>query len=333
MGRVKQTESFEMTNNDINLDEMEVEQTEKKQILVEKEVKEEEASPVASHHLNKLVNPLRAEKVIVRHLFKESGLFDNPKHVFAGGMAENAIKMYCVPKLAKTGQFVNVLTNSEKEYLEDVLGLQINALSIYNKENNFWTKRFVRLHKEDNVFDLSDPEQYIDYKILLANKEFIAPSLQALEDHPIATYEYVIINESDETRRSKLKMSVMQQCYKEFGKIEENSELLKTIVEIFTGKVVADNVKTDWLHGKINDIIQQDSKMFLKIVTDEYLATKALIRQALNQGYITKRNDYLYVNNEPLCEAGEESTVNNAARYLNNPKHQQLLLSLQEKIK
>ena len=62
-------------------------------------------------------------------------------------------------------------------------------MSIYKKENNFWSDanpngiNSVTLHKQDNYFDLSNPVDYIKYKILLANKNLIAPSLQVLEDN------------------------------------------------------------------------------------------------------------------------------------------------------
>jgi fructokinase len=74
-----------------------------------------------------------------------------------------------------------VLTRDEKEYLEHVMGLEYNALSIYNKpENNFWSDAntngisAVTLSKSDTYLDLSNPNDYIRYKIALANKDYIA---------------------------------------------------------------------------------------------------------------------------------------------------------------
>ena len=133
--------------------------------------------------INEPINCLRNERVIVRYVPKESGIVTNPKHILYGGMAENAVKYFTVPQL-ESGKLVNILTDDEKEFLEDIMGLEFNALSIYKKENNYWSNKQVRLLKQDNILDLSDPEQYIKYKILLANKDEIAPSLQALQDMP-----------------------------------------------------------------------------------------------------------------------------------------------------
>lgn len=304
------------------------------EIIVDKEMAQDNnfVDNTVSVSGDTMVNCLRNEKVIARHIYKQSGLFDNPKHVFAGGMAENAVRVYSVPRLS-SGNLVNVLTNSEKEYLENILGLPMNALSIYKTKDNYWTSRYVRLGKEDNIFDLSNPEQYIDYKILLSNSDKIAPSLSALEDYPKSTYEYVLINEQDETSKAKQYMSSIQMSYKEFGKIENDTDTLRLILEMTTGRSAANSSKLEWLQTQVNNIIQNDSKRFLQIVTDPLLKTKVLIKKGIENGSIQRRNNLLYFNGEPLCEYGEESTLNNAAKYLNAPKHQEVLFTLQASIK
>lgn len=287
-----------------------------------------------------LVNCLRNEIVIIRHINKPKGIVKDPKHVLFGGLAENASRTYTVPKLS-SGMYVNVLTDAEKTYLENIMGLEYNALSIYKKENNFWSSASedgissVTLYKQDNRLDLSDPRDYIRYKILLANKNFIAPNLQVLEDKPKATYEFVIISEGEESKKEKLSMSITMQCYKEYGKIEGDKEKLKTIVEIIDGRPVAKNTQLEFLQSKINTLIQSNSKLFLKVVTDPYLDTKVLIKNAVNAGIIGKRGDYFYLrkDNTPLCNIGEEPTFNLAAKFLNGPKQQDLKFSIEAQLK
>ena len=255
-------------------------------------------------------------------------------------MAETATRTFVVPKLT-SGIFVNVLTKQEKDYLEHLMGLEPNALSIYKKEDNFWDDSVdgniseVKLTKQDTYLDLSNPRDYIKYKILLANKDYIAPSLQALEDRPKQSYQFVLINEGDETKKAKEGLTTMQACYKEFGKIEEDAAILKTIIELIDGRPVATNSKLDFLQTKVNAIIQGNSKQFLKVVTDPMLRTKSLIKECIEAGIISKRGDYLYVrsDNSPLCENGEEPTLNVAAKYLNKPKHQDLKFALEAKLK
>lgn len=287
-----------------------------------------------------LINCLRNERVIVRHIPKLSGMITNPKHILYGGMADNATKIFTVPRLS-SGMYVNVLTDDEKAYLEYIMRLEVNALSIYKKVDNFWDDSNdkgisrVRLTKQDNYLNLSDPEDYIRYKILLANKNYIAPSLEALQDAPKASYQFVIISEGDETKNAKVNMSTTMKCYKEFGKIEEDADILRVIIETIDGRPLASTSKLEFLQTKANDLIQADSKIFLKVITDPMLPTKVLIKKSIEAGLISKRGNYLYLrsDNSPLCEANEEPTLNIAAKYLNNPRHQEVKFSLEAKLK
>ena len=309
--------------------------------VVEKEIpmaKETKQATVKS--TTSTVNCLRNERVIIRHIPKESGMVTNPKHILFGGMAENAVRTFVVPRLS-SGVFVNILTDSEKAFLEEVMGLEYNALSIYKKVDNFWDDSNesgisrVRLTKQDNYLNLADPEDYIRYKILLANKDYIAPSLQALQDSPKATYQFVIISEGDETKSAKDNMSATMKCYKEFGKIENDINTLRVIVETIDGRPTAPTVKLEFLQGRINALIQADSKIFLRVITDPMLSTKVLIKRAIEAGLISNRGNYLYLksDNTPLCEANEEPTLNIAAKYLNSPKHQEVKFALEAKLK
>lgn len=290
---------------------------------------------------NEPINCLRNEKVIVRFVPRPSSMVQNPKHILYGGMAETATRSFVVPRLSSTGMFVNVLTNSEKDYLERAMGLEYNALSVYNKKNNFWDDSNpmgigrVTLHKQDNYLDLSIPEDYIKYKILLANKDYIAPSLSALEDRPKATYQFVIINENAEAKMSSSKMDVKMKCYMEYGKIENDFDTLKTIIELIEGRPISPKVKLDYLKGKVNDYIQSNPRRFLATITDELLPAKVLIKKCVEAGLIGKKNDtyYLRADGNPLCEMNEESTLNNAARYISSIKRQELKYSLEAKLK
>lgn len=281
-----------------------------------------------------IVNCLRNERVIVKHVPKETGIVRDPKHILYGGMAEGAVRWLTVPRLT-SGMYVNVLTNAEKACLEEVMGLEYNALSIYNKVDNFWDNYQVRLTKQDNFLNLADPDDYIKYKVLLANKDLIAPSLQDLEDHPKATYQFVIIHENEESQASKKKMNATMQAYMEFGKIQENADILRTIIETIDGRPTSKNSKIEFLQEKVGKLIQADSRLFVRVATDPLLSTKVLIKKAIEGGLISNRGGMLYLKADgtPLCEDNEEPTLNIAAKYLNMPKHQELKFAIEAKLK
>lgn len=327
--------------NDLDINELDIPMKEVPINVQRKQTKKEQTKEIES---NKQIpiNCLRNERVIVRYLPRVTGIWgNNPKHVLAGGMSENASRVYVVPRLASSGMYVNVLTDNEKSFLEEAMGLEYNALSIYKKTDNFWDDSNesgigkVRLTKQDNYFDLSIPEDYIKYKILLANKDSIAPSLQVLQDTPKATYKFVIIREGEETKTAKNNMSITMQCYKEYGKVEDDANILRVVIETISGKPTASTSKLEFLQTKINELIQLDGKLFLKVITDPLLLTKVLIKKSIEAGLIANRGNYLYLRetNLPLCEDGEEPTLNIAAKYLNSLKHQEIKFSLEAKLK
>ena len=285
-----------------------------------------------------LVNCLKNEQIIIRYLPRQSRMVTNPKHVLFGGMAESATRTFVVPMLS-SGRYVNVLTDSEKDFLEELMGLPPNALSIYKKVDNFWDDANeagiskVTLRKQDNYLNLANVEDYIRYKILLANNDSIAPSLEALETNPKATYQFVILTEDSETQSAKKGMTTLMQCYTAYGKIEDEVDTLRVIIETLTGVRVHKNTKKEFLQTKVNELIQGNSKMFLKVATDPMLSTKVLIRRCVEEGLIAHRGNQYYIKdgNIPMCEDGEP-TLNVAAQWINLPKNQEIKLSLEAKL-
>jgi hypothetical protein len=65
------------------------------------------------------------------------------------------------------------------------------------------------------------------------------------------------------------------------------------------------------------------------------LPTKVLIKKAIAAGAVVKKGDFLYLRSDgkPLCEDGEDPTINVAAKYINNPKHQSIKFALETEVK
>ena len=280
------------------------------------------------------VNPLRNEKVYVRFVPKDNGLPKN--HVCSGGRVDGASDYFVVPVLRSTNQYKNILTNAEKDFLEEALGLDYNALSVYKKENNYWDNYQVRIDnaKEGIHLDLSDPEDFIKYKVLLANSEYIAPSVQDRIDRPKATYRYEMVRENEEDKLENAKMDATMQSYKEFGKIEDDLDTMRVLVELLDARPYSPNEKAVFLRSRISQLIQADPKKFLTQITDPLLHAKVLIRRGTEVGVLTKRGDYYYLksDNSPLCDAGEDPTLSIAAKYLNLPSHQDIKFILESEV-
>lgn len=278
-----------------------------------------------------LISPLRNERVIVRRLLKE-GKITNPKHVLYGGMAAGAFKWFTVPML-RNGLLVDVLTKQEKDFLEEAMGLEANALSVHRKVDNYWSNYKVKLGKEDTVLNLNDPEEYIKYKVLLSNVDQIAPSLDAVSLRPKETYEYVLLHEEEEAKANQKRVNKNIEAYKVFGKLEGDRDKLRTIVEIATSRPQHKTVSLEILTDQVDRLIQADANLFLTIAQDPLLDTKVLLKKGRECGAVKVKNDLFYDSDgKPLCDAGN-ATFSVAAEWLNKPKNQGTKLAIEAKIK
>ena len=278
-------------------------------------------------------NPLRNERVIVRFVPKENDSITDRKHVAFGGLMDNAVRGFTVPMLSN-GTYKNILTDNEKAYLEELLGLEVNGLSVYNKKDNYWENFLIRLTKQDTILDLSNPEDYIKYKVLLANKDTIAPSMKVLREARKATYEYVIMEPNEEFSDSRNRVNNTMKCYEEFGAIKDKFDILKCIIETIDGRPINANTKIEFLQAKATDLISANPKLFLETITDPLLNTKVIIKKAVEAGIISKRGEYYYFREDgsPMCGPNEDPTFTIAAKYLSLPQNQELKFSIEAKL-
>lgn len=283
-----------------------------------------------------LVCPLRKETVIVRLIPKESRKITDKHHLLYGGMAENATRTFTVPIIASTGSLKNVLTNDEKAFFEDALGLGPNSLSVHNKKDNYWKNFKVRLTKNDTILDLSNVEDYLKYKVLLANTNFICPSLQQLNDRPLATYQYVITSDGADLKLASDKRKVKVDCYKEAGKIENDFDTLKAVIELLDKRPVSDNTDIKFLANKLDEMIDTDAKEVYAVLTNPDLKTMVFIKKCVSAGFIVKTGDFYYIktgkSKTPLCDEGKDPTIKNAVKFLNNPKNQEIKFGLEAQL-
>lgn len=300
-----------------------------------------EVAPITSHLSKPLSEDrkgvescLRNEKVIVRSLHKDSGLINDPSHPGYGGMLDGSQITYTVPYIGRGKTYANVLTNDEKTFLEEIMGLEHNRLSVHKKENNYWDNYTVTLFKGDNLFDLSVPDDYIKYKVLLANKDYIASSLSALQDSYKETYKFVIIRTAEETQMATKSLNITMQAYVEFGKIQSEPDVLRLVLETVGGKPIANNTKLETLIADAARLIQADPTLFVKTAQDTYLRTKVLIRKAIDAGIVARRGDYLYLKSDdsPLSRQGKNPTLSEAAEFLNLPSNQDLKLAIEARV-
>lgn len=129
-------------------------------------------------------------------------------------------------------------------------------------------------------------------------------------------------------------MNISMQASLELGKVLNNKEILRLLIETIEGKPVSDSSNEDWLQAQAFKNMKSNPKLFISILQDPYLETKLLIKNAIKIGLIKKRGDLYYKSdNTPLCDGVEDPTLTNAARFINKVKNQEYKLMLEAKIK
>jgi hypothetical protein len=269
------------------------------------------------------------EVIIVKYINRRRGMAANVEanHVISGGMLSNAVRKFSAP-IQRNGSIKNVLTNEEKLFLEDATGLD---LSIYGE---FWNNYYVKLGKEDagNRFDTSSPMDYISLKILQSlSKDEIA--LSWADRNKNQTYQFAITREEEEMLESKGKYDAKKEAFKLYGKIEEDKERLLGVYKLLTNKLVSKESTLSWLQHKIEEIIDQTPSSFVNVISDKAFYTKMLINSGVEANVITKAgNKYSTVDGLELCNAGEVATFDNAVKYLDAPKNQEVRSIVEAKI-
>lgn len=280
-----------------------------------------------------LVNPLRNTTITVRFIPKEGAELDK-NHVLYGGMAETASRTYTVPLIGSSNTLKNVLTTDEKNFFEHELGVN---LSVLNKKDNYWINFKVRLTKGDNFLDLSKVEDYLKYKVLLANDKLICRSLEEYEKRPLATYQYVIIEEGDEMKVAVSKRQIKKDCFKLAGKISDDFEMLKTVCELLGKRPISANTQIAFLADKLDEYIDENAEEVYRILNNPSLKSVVFIKRCVSAGLIIKTGDFYYLKSgkskTPMAEDGKDPVIDNAVKYLNNPKNQEIKFMLEAQLK
>ena len=272
---------------------------------------------------------LPIKKVVVKFIPRSSPLINGAveNHIAEGGMLTGAVCSYSAP-LQKNGTIKNVLTTEEKEHLETITGLN---LSVYG---DFWKTFRVRLVKDKlgQEFDLSNPIDYISYKVLMSlNKTEISPSWT--DRNKLLSYKFAVTEEDEVVTHKKKDFNLKREAYKAYAKIESSAEKVTAVLKLLTNAPISKNTKLSVLQEKLEDYVDNDSAKFLSIVNDASLDTKMLILEGVDVGYIIKTgNRYTTQDGLELCESGEIPLFTNAVRYLDANKNQDIRSLIEAKI-
>lgn len=271
--------------------------------------------------------------VKIKFIKRKQGMAANVKdnHIISGGMLEGSVKKFPVPML-KSGALKNVLTDAEKDFFESTF--QGQNMSMYG---DFWKTFYVQLEKLDTTLDLGLPTDYLKYKVLLGWNSIIAPSLKVYKTAPTAAYMFYLEREGEEAGISAKTLNHTKQAWKNFAKIEDNTDVLSAVVFLMTGKMTAQNAKIDYLNNEVEKLVDLKAEKFNTLMADAQFETKVLISNAERAGVIKRvKGQYQTKDGLPLTDKGQPATVENVVTFINNPINnevKELILSRLDNIK
>ena len=221
--------------------------------------------------------------------------------------------------------YLDKANDIERKAFEEEFQLPSGTLNFYNRENPYWAKYRVKLGKEGKVLDLSKATDYIEYKVLLANKRIIAPSWE--DRFKSGEYKFALVDEDEQIKTQANKTEILKNAWKHFGKLEDSVEDMQFILGT-TNKKTTSN-KIEFLRSEVGKMIETNVNQFLAIVEDPKFKIKIFIEKCLNKNILERNSNSGYA-----LKGGDEigRTLQETISFLENPKNQDIYLKLKAQI-
>jgi hypothetical protein len=279
----------------------------------------------------KQVFKLPEEKVTIRFIQKPKNGITDKSHVAYGGLLNKAAFTLPARKLDK-GHYTNVISKEEKIGLEELMNLEENALSVYRKEDNFWDTVSIRLNKDDQRFDISNPMDFIKVRVLESYDDLIAPSLSEYEKQKKATYRWVIIRENEEHKKLSKAIDVKKNAYIAYGKMEDSKESMEDMLRMYGISPALDS-SVEFLRGILGEKLEDDPRKFLELRNDKDYAIKVLLLKGVSNGVVIASGG-MYKTDEgvSISPLNVAPTMQSAIAYLNSPEGQEVRLYIEAKL-
>ena len=283
-------------------------------------------------------NPLKKEIVEVKFINSTSTMYSQESPL-KGGLAETASITYAVPR--ENGMIKAVLTPDEQEFFEKYFNLPENTMNPSAINNNYWTTynrgyiNRVTLDKSGKRLDLSNAKDYIEWKILLANPEYICPNQETLENSRKATYRFVMNNDTTVATSAGKNADIKLELFEIYAKYKEDIDMLRTICYLVEHKKVSPKTKIELLKEKVTNMIINDAKSCYPVMTSKTLEQKKALIIGVEKAVVSDRNGFYFYteNGQKLSDDYTEPNLNNAANYLADAANQDLYFSILKKIK
>lgn len=266
--------------------------------------------------------PEKVVKVVPN--IKPTAFIPNTDHV-ASFLAPRARKEFVVPYL-RNGQLKNILTKEEKDKLEQLLN---EDLSVYKKHDNFWLSFKFDIGKETVFLDLSNPIQYIQYKLLLAWPSIVSPTKDKKDERP--TYKYYIVDTEYETVEKAMEDDIEEQAWTTFAELKNDRNKMINVLKLY-GKNVGSNATDKFISTQISEQFRKGTvqmQEFVDMVNDPDFEIKILIERAVDANALVRRRSHYFLPEGDKLAASTSQMV----EYLKDAKHQDVFMLIEQRTK
>lgn len=253
-----------------------------------------------------------------------------------------------VPIDRTTGRLKNPLTREETEFFETRSGLDLKQgdLNPYRKSDNFWENFKVIIRKSDSIvtdktilltLDLSDPIQYLQYKVLMVNTQpdggLVAPNWKVREDS--GTYRIALVHEGEEHVDRVKKADMNKKAYKYLAKIDSSAEAMYDFLMIFyletnKSKQPSKDSDKDYYYSELQTLIEEHLDEVVRLIDDvDNYEYKLLVHRAIKIGALKliAGNKVETVDGIPVG-----NTLKQCVSWLKDDKHQDEYLRIKNQI-
>lgn len=261
-----------------------------------------------------------------------------------------AITYLSVPISRKTGLMIRPLDNikkvrtrefaddevTEQEFFERLLGLNkgdldINKTRADEKGNRFpdtfWQKLgTVKLRNEANLLDLSTPMDMLKYKVLMLNKNVVAPSPS--EKNKKRTFRFMIVDQEIAEIQEKQDLNTKLEAYASFARIKADIEALKEIMWLNDGKITQ-TTNYDYVFAEVGKLVDKSPEKFLSIVNDPNKEAKLILMRATKTGALVLSREKTY----QFLDGKDIGTQIHAIKFINDPENFVIVERLKEQSK
>jgi hypothetical protein len=274
------------------------------------------------------MSSIRQKRIKVMPIVRQGGWLSSINAQHDGlFMYTGATKEYCLPYSLSKRAYENPFeTEEEREGIESELNLQPGALNIYKKTDNYWDDFRIKINKDGLVLNLQNPEDYLRFIMLKANKETIAPTYaDRLE---LGTYQFALVDEDVADQERAKKAHTVKDAYKKLGQMEDSVETMANFLTVY-GKKPGRAPKREFLISELDKLIENDLTGFMEIATDPDFEMKLIIEKAVQVGALARPTKTRYE-----LPGGDliANSMTEAVAYMKDPLNQENYVLIKNRI-